>query len=92
MPFVIDPDSDDFGRQVGEVMEKLANYGNGTDQKAFVTRCLESHRTLQQTIARIFGLFFIELAERPSDLRNEAAVELAGKLKPILKDSYLPFI
>ena len=62
-------------------------------QEDLATELCQQHRTHQQSIMRLFMLFVDKLAEQETDMRNEAAVELAQKIKVrLLGEVYLPYI
>lgn len=61
--------------------------------KGFVDRMQVEHRTLQQSFTRLCVAWFLSLADRTDwDLRNEASILLAKKIKQDLEDSPLPFV
>ncbi len=49
-----------------------------------------SHRTLQQTFFRVFAKMAEQYAEANSDLRNEASVAFAKKIKEL--EHHFPFV
>ena len=62
-------------------------------QEDFVKELVSQHRTDQQSVMRLFMLFVDKLAEQKTDMRNEAAVELAQKIKVrLLGEAHLPYI
>lgn len=68
----------------------------GFDVKSFAEVLAGDHRTLQQGTMRAFSAFVIVMADNYGkgyfDGRNQASGELASKLAPVIKDSYLPFV
>lgn len=76
-----------------KVMEGINDLAGEGFIAGFLDRMGVEHRTLQQSFTRLCVGWLQDLAVRESyDLRNEASVKLAMKLKPILDDSPLPFI
>ena len=61
-------------------------------QEDFCVELCQQHRTHQHSVMRLFMRFVDKLAENPTDMRNEAAVELAQKIKEQFSDPYLPYI
>lgn len=49
-----------------------------------------SHRTLQSSVLRAFATAMVSYSEMPTDLRNEAAVEFAKRIKDM--EHHFPFI
>lgn len=78
--------------------EKLANdildFVNafGHDDEAFAKTICRAHKTLQQSVMRLFVLTIRKLAEVEPDERNEAAVELARAITYLAEDYSLPLI
>lgn len=76
--------------------DKMADFVNSFStekNKLFAEAMAGKHRTLQQNFTRLCIAWFQQLAVAEYyDDRNQASVELARKLKPILDDTYLPFI
>lgn len=68
----------------------------GLDYECIATALASQHRTLQQSFTRLCVAWIRQLAEMKKggwhDLRNEASVNLAERIAPLLKDTYLPFI
>lgn len=63
--------------------------------KKFTNKMLQQHRTLQQSFTGLCLDWLITLADVESyDLRNEASVKVAKKIKECLGEDgfYLPFI
>lgn len=78
--------------------EKLANNvldfvnAYGHDDKAFAETICRSHRTLQQSVMRLFITTIRQMAVMPCDERNEAAKALAREISRIAEDHPLPLI
>ena len=49
-----------------------------------------THRTLQSSFLRAFNDAMVSFSEMPTDLRNEAAVDFAKKIKDM--EHYFPFV
>lgn len=64
----------------------------GTDNEGFAKIIATSHRTLQQSVMRLFIRTIEEISKQSTDLRNEQAVELAKKITEVAKDYTLPLI
>ena len=85
-------------QQIKEAVQSVSHivnaYGN-EEVDFFVKQMSRQHRTLQQAFTRICQAWFLHLAnleESHYDLRNEASVELAKKIKVTLENSHLPLI
>jgi len=85
-------------REVREAVQSVSHivnaYGN-EEVDFFVKQMSRQHRTLQQAFTRICQAWFLHLAsleESHYDLRNEASVELAKKIKVTLENNHLPLI
>lgn len=77
-----------------EAANDLMNFVNSfsCDSKTFARTICHGHKTLQQSVMRLFVALAREMADTPCDARNEAAVELAKKISEIAEDHPLPFI
>lgn len=64
----------------------------GHDDTTFSEKICKGHRTLQQSVMRLFISTIQKMSEVDSDGRNAATVELARKITEIAKDYPLPFI
>lgn len=64
----------------------------GTDNEGFAKIIAASHRTLQQSVMRLFIKTIEEISKQQTDPRNEQAVELAKKITEVAKDYTLPLI
>jgi len=64
--------------------------GHNAVVEGMLSGLVHSHRTLQQSFVRAFIDVMGEYAESNTDLRNEAAVEFAKKIKEM--EVYLPNI
>lgn len=82
-------------RQIADALNTMGK--NEHFQNAFVDEMTcRTHRTLQQSVARLLVRVFegwAEMGDRGTfDLRNEDTVEAAKKVREALKDHALPFI
>lgn len=83
-----------------EVASKLLDYVNTMSHEpfAFYEALTKGHRTLQQSVSRLFFNWFIYLSQldenRFSDMRNEASLQNAKRLAKMHKEEpfYFPFI
>lgn len=77
-----------------EQAESLLEFVNafGVDEKAFAVTICRGHKTLQQSVMRLFVAMAREMAEVTPDARNEAAVQLAKEIVAIADKHPLPFI
>lgn len=82
------------GKQMAKEMSNFVNCFGNSHQKEFVKQMILEHNTLQQSFTRLCIMWFQQLAEtKYYDARNEASVELAKQLKPILDEyGHLPCI
>lgn len=64
----------------------------GVDEKTFAEAICCGHRTLQQSVMRLFMTTIRRMAENNTDDRNLQAVELAKKISEIADDYPLPLI
>ena len=87
-------DKQQIKQAVQSVSHIVNAYGN-EEVDFFVKQMSRQHRTLQQAFTRICQAWFLHLAsleESHYDLRNEASVELAKKIKVTLENNHLPLI
>lgn len=78
-----------------KLAEDMLNFVNsfGYDSKTFARTICNGHKTLQQSVMRLFMVTINTMAENKSvDDRNEAAVELAKKIRDVAEDHPLPFV
>ena len=78
-----------------QAISHLVNVCGHEDEEFFIREMGREHRTLQQGFTRLCRAWFLYLAsleECHYDLRNEASVELAKKIKATLEDNPLPLI
>jgi len=83
------------GEKLAREMSNFANTWSAEDIQDFINTMGNDHRTLQQSFTRLCAKWFLYLAEKEDgqyDLRNEASVNLAKKIKHILEYTSLPFI
>jgi hypothetical protein len=86
-------ESEKLGVDMANALESFVNNYSRQPQQACVKRLMQSHRTLQQSLARLFLSYFEELSKQNTDLRNEAAVELAKQIMELpARTRALPFI
>lgn len=64
----------------------------GFDSDSFAESICRGHKTLQQSVMRLFIATIQQMAEVAPDDRNAATVELAKKITEIAKDYPLPLI
>jgi hypothetical protein len=82
-------------RDTVRAVSHLVNVFGNDEVEFFIREMGREHRTLQQGFTRLCRAWFLYLAtleESHYDLRNEASVELARKIKGILEDNPLPLI
>ena len=84
----------DRGSKAVSAAEKLVDFVNSysSDYESFANYICNEHRTLQQSVMRLFIFTIGKMAEVGTDERNEAAVKLAKKITEIAKDYNLPLI
>ncbi len=81
------------GQTVAQEMSRLLNTYGSQERKVFLEEMSRDHRSLQQSFTRLCVDWLQKLAATESfDLRNQASVELAKELKPLLDSKPLPFI
>lgn len=80
--------------QARKVANDILGFVNafGCDEKTFAESICTSHRTLQQSVMRLFMATIRRMAENDTDERNENAVALAKKITEIAGDYPLPLI
>lgn len=64
----------------------------GSDTKTFAKEIAGGHKTLQQSVMRLFIETIREMAKAPSDERNAQTVELAELISNLAEDYPLPLI
>lgn len=64
----------------------------GIDEKAFAKRIASGHKTLQQSVMRLFMTTIKEMSQVMPDDRNAATVALAKRITEMTADTALPFI
>ena len=82
-------------RDAVKAVSHLVNAYGSEEEGLFVKEMGREHRTLQQGFTRLCRRWLLHLAaleECRYDLRNEASVELAKKIKATLEDHPLPLI
>jgi len=85
------------GPKAEDIAEMLTQYINNVCieelSKELVERMSHIHPTLQQNFTRVCVDWFKELSEKKYyDLRNEASVLLAKRLRKELDNTYLPHV
>ena len=79
--------------KLAEAFADLVNTFNDEEiAEHFIKGIVKSHRTLQASTVRVLLLFFNKYKDAPHDLRNQAAVEVAGVITEATKDKGVPFI
>lgn len=73
-----------------DILDFVNNFGY--DSKTFATTICGGHRTLQQSVMRLFMTTIREMAETSFDDRNKNAVALAKTIVRIADDYPLPLI
>ena len=76
-----------------EMAEQLANFVNtfGSDRTEACARAMvHQHRTLQQSMTRLFVRFMeLQAQEDDYDLRNQASIRFARKLVKLMEDEQI---
>ena len=81
-----------------EMADELASFVNnyGCDEEGFVENVMHQHRTLQQSLFKLFMLCVDEWSKKKEfefDGRNEHTVMTSKKIMEVIPDSkYVPFI
>jgi hypothetical protein len=77
---------------VADLVSGMVNSSGGMEE--FVEVLLKDHRTLQQSFVRnVIMPYLSRMAEsRSFDARNQASVEFAKAVKPIIEQTYCPLI
>ena len=80
--------------QAKKIAEDLLEFVNayGIDEKTFAETICRGHRTLQQSVMRLFMTTIERMAVNGYDDRNAAAVMLAKKITTVAENIYLPLI
>ena len=73
-----------------DILDFINNFGY--DSKTFAATICNGHRTLQQSVMRLFVTTIRAIAETPFDDRNKNAVALANAIAKIADDYPLPLI
>ena len=83
---------------LNSIFDAINKYGSDKEVEEGLRNVLAlQHRTLQQNFMRLvivpsIKIFAEKKANNNTDLRNEAACDLATKLLPIVENEPLPFI
>ena len=77
-----------------ELAKGVLNFVNcyGFDTETFAKTIAADHKTLQQSVMRLFIATIREMAKMTPDERNAQTVELAQKITAIAEDYGLPLI
>ena len=87
-----------IGKKGEEVAQILLDFVNGSSNnyENFAEAIVQSHRTLQQCIFKLFTVCLKKWASYKEknwyDDRNKATIQLSSKLWDEVKDEYIPFI
>ena len=81
----------DKGAAMADQLTDFVNVmGNRDARDGFVERINCYHRTLQQGVMALFQQLAQDMANRPCDARNEAAIEFANRVSDI--ELHMPLI
>lgn len=80
------------GRDVADGVLAMVNSYANVEKREFVKAICSGHRTLQQSVMRLFVQLCERMSKNATDDRNQSAVELAKKITEIAKDYPLPLI
>ncbi|MCM1237573.1 MAG: hypothetical protein NC489_46510 [Ruminococcus flavefaciens] len=64
----------------------------GCDEERFANTICQAHRTLQQSVMRLFIATIRKMAEVEPDMRNHDTVKLAKRISMIADEHSLPLI
>jgi hypothetical protein len=79
--------------RLADLMIKFVNIiGHESESHLLMDRWIRQHRTLKQSLTRLFALWFLRLEFDDWDARNEASVMLARKVAKEIREHPLPFI
>ena len=86
--------TDSRDEQARKLAEDLTEFVNvfGPDMKTFAETICSQHKTLQQSVMRLFIFTIEKMADVPVDERNQATVELAKQIREIADYHSLPLI
>ena len=85
-----DPNRLKAEEMAGQLLEFVNCYGYNID--VFAKTVINGHRTLQQSVMRLFIATIREMAKARSDDRNAQTVELAKKIVEIADGYSMPLI
>ena len=74
-----------------EYLINIASRGD-LDHKAFATTIAAAHRTHQQSVMRLMACVIEGLAGNSYDGRNQATVQFAKEVEPVLDQYVFPYI
>lgn len=80
--------------QAAKLANELLNFVNDftSDKQTFVEVICNDHRTLQQSVMRLFVLLSKRMSQNNTDERNRDAVNLAKEIAEIANNHPLPMI
>ena len=86
--------STEFSFDAERIAEDLLNFVNcfSHDEATFAKTIARGHKTLQQSVMRLFIRTIREMAEVIPDGRNEQTVKLAKRITEIADDYPLPLV
>ena len=86
--------STEFSFDAERIAEDLLNFVNcfSHDEATFAKTIARGHKTLQQSVMRLFIRTIREMAEVVPDERNEQTVKLAKRITEIAEDYPLPLV
>ena len=81
-------------KQAEQLAKDVLNFVNsfGFDSETFAETICRDHKTLQQSVMRLFIYTICKMAEVNPDERNKATVELAKLISVIAAEHPLPLI
>ena len=77
-------------KDIIEVLRVCPGYGTDNTMTAISNEITKEHKTHQANVVRNMLHILAELADSPTDPRNEKAVELCQKIKEL--DKFIPYI
>ena len=77
--------------QSAETLISMAARGD-LDHQTFAKTIAASHRTHQQSVMRLMAYVIEELAKNSYDRRNQATVQFAKEVEPVLDQYVFPYI
>lgn len=85
---------DKISHDAERIAEDLLDFVNcfGCDEETFAKTIARGHKTLQQSVMRLFMRTIREMAEVIPDGRNEQTVKLAKRITEIAEEYPLPLV